>query len=91
MTKAGKVNVIYRWIGSTNAKDIAILYFIFGLMSLIVGAVLSLIIRAEIAVPGSHIIKNDQLGNIFNSVVTAHALIMVFFFIMPLLIGGFGN
>lgn len=82
---------LLRWLSSTNAKDIGVLYLIFGLFSAIVGATLSLIIRIEIAYPGSHFIKEEVLGSVFNMVVTAHALIMIFFFVMPVLLGGFGN
>lgn len=82
---------LLRWLSSTNAKDIGILYLIYGLFSAIVGATLSLIIRIEIAYPGSHLLKDEILGSVFNMVITAHALIMVFFFVMPVLLGGFGN
>lgn len=82
---------LLRWLSSTNAKDIGVLYLIFGLFSAIVGATLSLIIRIEIAYPGSHFIKEEVLGSVFNMVITAHALIMIFFFVMPVLLGGFGN
>jgi len=51
--------------------------------------VLATIIRLEMAYPGVGILAGDSLQ--YLSVVTAHAVIMVFFMIMPLLFGAFGN
>jgi len=51
--------------------------------------VLATIIRAEMAYPGVGILAGDSLQ--YLSVVTAHGVIMVFFMIMPLLFGAFGN
>ncbi|MGH1417845.1 MAG: cytochrome c oxidase subunit I [Hyphomicrobiaceae bacterium] len=96
-----------RWFASTNHKDIGTMYLIFAMMAGIVGGLLSVFMRMELAEPGIQIFHglahmvygvgdsaDEAVGagrHMFNVFVTAHGLIMVFFMVMPAMIGGFGN
>ncbi len=77
-----------RWAFSTNHKDIGTMYLVLAFVGAMVGLAMSVLFRAELAAPGMQIFGDPQM---FNVLVTAHGLIMVFFFVMPALIGGFGN
>jgi len=76
-------------VGTSDHKLIGRLYLLFGFGSALVGSILSLAIRLQLTYPGSALVgENYQL---YNVVVTMHAVIMIFMFVMPVLIGGFGN
>lgn len=77
-----------RWAYSTNHKDIGTMYLVFAFVGGIIGMLMSVWFRAELMTPGTQLIQDHHF---FNVLVTAHGLIMVFFFVMPALIGGFGN
>jgi cytochrome c oxidase subunit I len=81
-------NFARRWFFSTNHKDIGTLYLIFSASAGIIGGILSIIMRAQLMHPGSQVVTTGQE---WNTIVTAHGLVMIFFTLMPALIGGFGN
>jgi cytochrome c oxidase subunit 1 len=91
-----------RWFMSTNHKDIGTLYLIFAIIAGIIGGAISGIMRAELAEPGIQYLTQawpigsgsaniDEAYHHWNALITAHGLIMVFFMVMPALIGGFAN
>jgi cytochrome c oxidase subunit 1 len=83
-----------RWVYSTNHKDIGTMYLVFAILAGIVGGLFSIMMRLELQEPGMQFFLNadgSPDGHWWNVVITAHGLIMVFFVVMPALIGGFGN
>jgi cytochrome c oxidase subunit I len=77
-----------RWLCSTNHKDIGTLYMCFAVLAGVFAGGLSMIMRAQLMNPGQHIVGSGQEWNV---IITAHGLLMIFFTVMPALIGGFGN
>ncbi|MGE0214023.1 MAG: cbb3-type cytochrome c oxidase subunit I, partial [Parvibaculaceae bacterium] len=77
-----------RWVFSTNHKDIGTMYIVLSVVAGLLGSLLSVAMRLELAQSGLQLFADPQL---FNVVVSTHGLIMIFFVLMPALIGGFGN
>src|SRR5262249_26294857 len=77
-----------RYLYSTNHKDIGTMCLVFALAAGLVGAAFSVVIRAELQEPGLQILQNPHT---YDVLVTGHGLTMIFFVLMPALIGGFGN
>src|ERR1700722_20274284 len=84
----GHPNGWRRFVYSTNHKDIGTMYLVFAIMAGVIGGLMSIAMRAELAFPGLQIFHETHTFNVFT---TAHGLIMIFFMVMPAMIGGFGN
>ena len=90
------------YVFSTDHKMIGRQFLFLGLLMLIVGGLLAMMIRwqlawPETAVPGlSSIPEPYMYGGIippqtYNAIFTMHATIMIFFVVMPIMVGAFGN
>jgi cytochrome c oxidase subunit I len=77
-----------RYVYSTNHKDIGTMYLVFAIVAGVIGGTFSILIRMELQEPGLQIFSNPHY---YNVTVSAHGLTMIFFVLMPALIGGFGN
>lgn len=84
-----KMSYVTRWLFSTSHKDIAILYLGYGMISSMVATAMSVIIRLELSGSSPQFLQGNN--QVFNVMVTGHAIAMIFLFVMPVLIGAFGN
>jgi len=76
------------WLmSSLDHKRIAVNYFILGVWGGFVGLSLRFLIRLNYLDPYIKVIPMEC----YNFIVTAHGVSMIFYFLMPILVGAFGN
>jgi len=80
--------IITRWLYSTNAKDIGIMYLCFAVFTGLIGTAFSILIRLELSAPGSQYLGGDH--QLYNVVATTHGIIMIYFIVVPAM-AGFAN
>jgi cytochrome c oxidase subunit I len=78
---------VVRWLTSTDHKVIGHLYLITAFGFFLIGGVLALLIRAELASPGLQVVQNKEQ---YNQLFTMHGLIMLLLFATPTF-AGFAN
>ena len=90
------------YVFSTDHKQIGKQFLTMGLSMLVLGGILALLVRWELAwpetaVPGMHWVPEPTMYDgiippeTYNAFFTMHATIMIFFAVMPILVGCFGN
>jgi cytochrome c oxidase subunit 1 len=77
-----------RYLFSTDHKVIGLLYALTSLFFLLVGFVLVILIRWQLAYPGRAVWITPEF---YNSLGAMHGTIMVFLGVVPLAVGAFGN
>lgn len=75
------------YIFSEDHKTIGKQYLITGLVLALIGGLLAIIFRTQLAFPKSAVLTPES----YNTFVTMHGTLMIFWVAMPILIGGFGN
>ena len=96
-------NPLFRYVFSTDHKVIGIQFLFSGLIFFVLGGLLAMAVRWQLAWPwepmpilSKWLWSAPALGNrmppeFYNKLFTMHATIMIFFVIIPLLTGAFGN
>mgnify|MGYP002783561306 CR=1 FL=1 len=82
-------SIFVNWFWSTNHKRIGILYLLFGVFAGFISVLLSLLIRMQLAFPNNSFLGENY--QFYNMIVSMHGIIMLFFVIVPISVGGFGN
>lgn len=81
-----------KYIFSTDHKVIAVQYLLTGMAMGLVGAFFAYVFRMQLAYPGTEVFGFGLVNAAaYNSMVTNHGTIMIFWVAMPVLIAAFGN
>src|SRR6204780_5421427 len=71
---------------NTDHKVIGIQYTVNSFIFLLIGGLLAMLMRAQLAQPGSHFVS----ANTYNGLFSVHATLLIFLFMVPVF-AGFGN
>jgi cytochrome c oxidase subunit I+III len=75
------------WLTTVDHKRIGLLYFFTTLAFFGAGGIEALLIRTQLAGPDQHVVGPET----FDQLMTMHGVTMIFFFIIPMTTGAFGN
>ncbi|MBI4355620.1 MAG: cbb3-type cytochrome c oxidase subunit I, partial [Candidatus Omnitrophica bacterium] len=101
-TASHQPSFLQKYVFSTDHKTIGIQFLFASLLMLLVGGLLAMLLRWQLGWPGQalpfmeRLAPNGMPGGVmvpeyYNMLFTMHASIMIFFAIIPLLVGVFGN
>ncbi|ARQ71203.1 cytochrome c oxidase subunit I [Streptomyces marincola] len=79
-------SIVVKWLTTTDHKTIGTMYLVTSFLFFVIGGAMALIMRAELARPGTQLVSNEQ----FNQLFTMHGTVMLLLFATPLF-AGFAN
>ena len=83
---------VSKYIFSTDHKIIAMQYLFTGMLMGVIGGYMAYVFRMQLAFPGISVPGFGQVSpGEYNSLITNHGSIMIFWVAMPVLIAAFGN
>ncbi len=98
---AAPTNPLFKYVFSTDHKVIGVQFLFSGLIFFVLGGLLALVVRWQLAWPWRPVPILSKLlwadygyrmpPESYNKMFTMHATVMIFFVIIPLLTGAFGN
>ncbi|OZF42184.1 cytochrome ubiquinol oxidase subunit I, partial [Rhodococcus sp. 14-2470-1b] len=83
---ARKGSFLHTMVTTTDPKVIGLMYLVTSFGFFLVGGLMALIMRSELAVPGMQFLSNEQ----YNQLFTMHGTIMLLLYATPIVFG-FGN
>ncbi len=92
--RLGRLDVIWEerpgvlgWLTTVDHKRIGLMFFFTSLGFFAAGGVEALLIRTQLAVPRGHVLGPAA----YDELMTMHGTTMIFFFVVPMGLGAFGN
>ncbi|MDV6259676.1 cbb3-type cytochrome c oxidase subunit I, partial [Rhodococcus ruber] len=80
---APKGSVLYRLVTTTDPKTLGMMYIATSFSFFMIGGLMALLIRSELAVPGLQFLSNEQ----YNQLFTMHGGIMLLLYATPVVFG----
>jgi cytochrome c oxidase subunit I len=82
-THVSRRSTVLEWLTTTDHKKIGVMYIVTAFTFFMLGGILALGIRSELAVPGLQMFTQDGYNQLFGM----HAVMMIFLFVMPMTTG----
>ncbi|MGI8847743.1 MAG: cytochrome c oxidase subunit I [Candidatus Dormibacteria bacterium] len=91
-SRLDKTKGVWGWISTVDHKKIAIMYLYTTVFFFIVGGIMALLVRVQLAEPANQFFSSDAKANaeLYNQIFTMHGTTMIFLWIIPVW-AGFGN